>query len=108
MSPGEYDGAVKNFFNLAGFPAVVESHVTAGGTYSFSKMLSVDAAFVYAPEVSFSYDTSAMGQGLAYNMVLQNGGTPTDAANAAGATQNSSADVKHSQRGVTVQLNYAF
>ncbi|WP_345972198.1 OmpP1/FadL family transporter [Sulfurimonas diazotrophicus] len=108
MAPGEYDGAVKNFFNLAGFPAVVESHVTAGGTYSFTKMLSVDAAFVYAPEVSFSYDTSAMGQGLAYNMVLQNGGTPTDAANAAGATANSSADVKHSQTGVTVQLNYAF
>ena len=108
MAAGEYDGAVKNFFNLAGFPAVVESHITAGGTYSFSNMLSVDAAFVYAPEVSFSYDTSAMGQGLAYNMVLQNGGTPTDAANAAGATQNSSADVKHSQTGVTVQLNYAF
>ncbi|WP_345987335.1 outer membrane protein transport protein [Sulfurimonas sp. HSL1-2] len=106
--PVNYEGAVKNFFNLAGFPAVVESHITAGGTYSFTDMISVDAAFVYAPEVSFSYDTTAMGQGLAANMVLQNGGSPADAGAAAAATGDSSADVKHSQTGVTVQLNYAF
>jgi len=72
-------------------------------------MLSVDAAFVYAPEVSFSYDTSAMGQGLAYQTVYNmTGGDTTAAGNAAAATENSSADVKHSQTGVTVQLNYAF
>lgn len=108
MRADEYEGAVKNFFNMAGFPAVVESHMTVGGSYSFSKMISVDAAFVYAPEVSYSYDTSAMGQGLAYNAALQNGATPAQAAAAAGGTQNSSADVKHSQKGVTLALCYKF
>ena len=93
-----YEGAVKNFFNLAGFPAVVESHYTVGGTYNFSKMISVDAAFVYAPEVSFSYDTSGMAQGLAMQM----------SNNAVTSTADSTADVKHSQTGVSVQLNYAF
>jgi long-chain fatty acid transport protein len=107
MAAGEYEGAVKNFFNLAGFPAITEQHMTVGGTYKFSKMISVDLAVVYAPEVSESYDTSAMGQGLAYNMA---GGDDNMAVamTAAGATQNSSADVKHSQFGGSLALNYAF
>jgi long-chain fatty acid transport protein len=107
MMAGDYEGAVKNFFNMAGFPAITESHMSIGGSYNFSKMVSVDAAFVYAPKVSESYDTSAMGQGLAYNMVQPVLG---DAAAGAAAmnTQNSSADVDHSQMGVSVALNYAF
>jgi len=108
MTAGEYDGAVKNFFNLAGFPAVVESHFTVGGTYFLSKMISVDAAFVYAPEVEDSYDTSAMGQGLAYQAVYGMTADQNQAGSAAMATQNSSADVKHSQTGVSVALNYTF
>ena len=82
--------------------------MSIGGSYNFSKMVSVDAAFVYAPEVSESYDTSAMGQGLAYNMILGATGDEATAAGVAGNVQNSSADVDHSQMGVSVALNYAF
>ena len=95
---GDYEGAVKNFFNLAGFPAIEESHYTIGGSYNFSKMISADAAFVYAPEVSASYDTSAMAQALSQQM---NPGNTTPVA-------PSSADVKHSQTGVSLALNYKF
>jgi long-chain fatty acid transport protein len=98
--PKDYDGAVKNFFNLAGFPAITEQHMTVGGTYNFSKMISVDLAVVYAPEVSASYDTTAMTQGLIYQAT----GDPV----AASGAPDSSADVKHSQFGGTLALNYTF
>ena len=106
--PSTYEGAVKNFFNMAGFPAVVESHITAGGSYSFSKMISVDAAFVYAPEVTYSYDTTGMAQGMAGQFVTQAGGIPAQAGTAAMSAADSSADVKHSQTGVTIAVNYKF
>ena len=71
-------------------------------------MVSVDAAFVYAPKVEDSYDTSALGQGLAYQAVYGMTADQAQAAGAAGTVQNSSADVKHSQTGVSVALNYTF
>lgn len=81
-----FDGAALNMFNLLGFPAVVESHYTIGGTYGFNKQLSLDGAFTFAPETEVTYDTSAL----------------------AALGMGTSASVKHSQYGVTVQLNYAF
>lgn len=108
QGPVNYEGAVKNFFNLAGFPAITESHMTLGGTYNFSKMISVDLAVVYAPEVSESYDTSAMTEGLVMQGAIAQGATPAEAAAAAAAAPTSSADVKHSQFGGSLALNYAF
>jgi len=47
-----------NMLNLLAFPATVESHYTVGGSYQFSKKTSVDLAYVYAPEVSDTLDTT--------------------------------------------------
>ena len=64
-----------DMLNLLGFPAVVESHATVGGTYNVSKSTSIDLAYMYVPEKT----------------VTMSGMT-----------------VKHSQSGVSAQLNYAF
>jgi len=42
--------AAIDMLNLTGFPAIVESHYTVGGTVRFSQKTSVDVAYVYAPE----------------------------------------------------------
>lgn len=47
-----------NMLNLLGFPATVETHYTVGGTYAFSKLTSVDLAYVYSPEVTKTYGTT--------------------------------------------------
>jgi len=47
--------AAINALNLSGFPAIVESHITLGGSYTLNKQTSVDLAYVYAPEVTESY-----------------------------------------------------
>ena len=93
-----YGGAIKNFFNTAGFPGIVESHFTLGGGYAFTEMFSMDAAFIYAPETAVSYDTSAMTSAF----MLQGGapGVP--------AGDLSTADVKHSQMGITVAGTFKF
>lgn len=69
-----------NTFNLLGFPAIVTSHFTIGGTYNISKKTSIDVAYAYAPEVSETY------------------------------TNHQSQDIttKHSQTSLSLGLNYAF
>lgn len=47
-----------NMLNLLGFPATVEDHYTVGGTYNFSKMTSLDLAYVYSPEETKTYGTT--------------------------------------------------
>lgn len=89
VAPGEYDGAVLNFFNLLGFPAMVESHYTVGATYAFNKSVSADIAYVYVPEATEEFDTSAMTQAM-------------------GGAATSSMKVNHSQDAVSFQLNFAF
>lgn len=100
LGADNYAGAVRNFFNMSGFPGIVESHITFGGGYTVSDALTIDAAFVYAPEVSVSYDTSAMTEAF----VMGAGGTPANATAAA----ESSADVSHSQMGLTIAASYRF
>jgi len=78
-SAGLQPGTV-NTFNLLGFPATTESHLTVGGTYGFNKQASVDLAFVYAPEVTDTYK----------NFAAQD------------------IETKHSQKSVAVGLNYNF
>ncbi|WP_345970103.1 MULTISPECIES: OmpP1/FadL family transporter [Sulfurimonas] len=80
-------GAAINVFNLLGFPAVVEDHITAGASAPLTEQLSVDLALTYALETKVSFDTSALdGMGLT----------------------GPSNEVKHSQSGVTFQLTYDF
>jgi long-chain fatty acid transport protein len=78
-SAGLQPGTV-NTFNLLGFPGIVESHYAIGGSYSISDKASVDVAYTYAPEVTNTYK----------NFAAQDITT------------------KHSQDGVSVQLNYNF
>ena len=76
-------GSLTNVFNLLGFPAIVESHYTVGASYGFSKMTSLDLAYVYSPEKSEKF---------AYSL-----GGPA-----------STIETKHSQSAATAQLNFKF
>ncbi len=111
LQPGQnYVGAVKNFFNLAGFPGIVETHYTIGAGYDITDALTLDGSFIYVPEVSASYDTSGLTEGATYQFATAapfNQDMPT-AANTAGASASSSADVTHSQMSVTLALSYRF
>ena len=78
-------GSVKNFFNLSGFPGIVETHYTIGGAYNISKDFSLDGAFIYVPEVSNSF-----------------------AVNGLTGTATSTVDVTHSQMGLTIAGTYKF
>ena len=103
--PTNYRGAVLNYFNLAGFPAVIEKHYTVGGSINVGKSATIDLAYVYSPEVSSSFDTSAMTQG----QMMASGMNPADATQ--GAMINgtrSTANVNHSQSAMTVAVNLAF
>jgi len=44
-----------NTFNALGFPGNIESHYALGGTYNFSKTVSIDLAYMYAPEVTSTF-----------------------------------------------------
>lgn len=41
-----------NQLNLMGFPAMIPSHYTVGGSYAFNKKVSFDGAYVYAPQAT--------------------------------------------------------
>ena len=73
-------GSLVNTFNLLGFPAIVESHMTVGGTYNVNKTTSIDLAYVYAPEATATYK-NFLGQDIT---------------------------TKHSQTSLSMQLTYAF
>ena len=104
-----YVNAGTNFFNLSGFPGVVEEHYTIGADYAFTKDLGVSLGFVYSPEVTDSYDTTAMSAGMAYNGAIQQGAGQAQAGAAAqAASSGSTANVKHSQQALTVGANYTF
>jgi long-chain fatty acid transport protein len=76
-------GAALNMFNLLGFPATVEQHCTVGGTYALNDHISMDAAYVYAPEVEERFTS----------------------ANTSGPVEIGS---KHSQSSVSLQVSFAF
>lgn len=88
-SATNYDSAVMNFFNLVGFPGIVEEHYTLGGDYTVSDNMDVSLALVYTPEVTNSFDVTAFS-----------------AAN--GAATPATAEVKHSQTALTVGMTYKF
>ena len=80
--------AALNMFNLLGFPGVVEDHFTLGGSYQFSKQVSVDLALAYAAEVTETYSMGAMA--------------------GFGAANPTQVEVTHSQTSVSVGINYNF
>ncbi|WP_373036893.1 OmpP1/FadL family transporter [Sulfurimonas sp.] len=80
VNSAKLSSGVVNTFNLLGFPGVVQSHMTVGGTYNFNSNTSLDAAYTYAPEVSETM-TNFAGNDIT---------------------------VKHSQTSLSLQLNYAF
>lgn len=52
-----------NTFNLVGFPATAEAHITAGICHDFSEEFSLDVAFTYAPEVKTTTNVDFDGPG---------------------------------------------
>lgn len=80
---GVADGGLVNTLNLLGFPAIIEKHYTVGGSYAFTKMTSLDLAYVYSPEKTEEFNSM---------MTM----SPTKIT------------TKHSQQAATVQLNFNF
>jgi len=83
-----YAGTMLNMFNLVGFPAIVQSHMTVGGSYNLSEKTAVDLAYVYSPETSAKFD-----------VMVPNG---------LGGYAPSTIETKHSQQAVSAQLSYKF
>jgi long-chain fatty acid transport protein len=69
-----------NTFNLLGFPGTQETHVTFGGSYVVNKTISVDSALVLGLESKQKY-TNFRSQDI---------------------------ESKHSEKSLSVQLNYTF
>jgi len=90
FSPTMMGGNAVNTFNLLGFPATVESHITFGGTYDISKDTSLDLAYVIASESDTTLATM-----------------PSNDATT-GAFVDGKTTVKHSQTSLSFQLNYTF
>lgn len=77
----EQTNGVINTLNLLGFPGIIETHYTVGGSYGFNKITSLDLAYVYSPEKTETF---------------------------AGMMPGSTIETKHSQSAVTAQLNFKF
>jgi long-chain fatty acid transport protein len=71
-----------NTFNLLGFPGTQESHVTLGGSYMVNKTMSIDSAVVLGLESTEEYTNLARNQ--------------------------QKIETKHSEKSLSVQVNYAF
>lgn len=63
FSGADYASQATNMLNNHFFPAVVESHFTLGGGYSFSENLAVDMALTYAAQKTKTVDTTFVSQG---------------------------------------------
>ncbi|MCF6207630.1 MAG: outer membrane protein transport protein [Sulfurovum sp.] len=59
MSQAWMANSAINFFNLLGFPATQESHVTVGGTYTFTEHFSLDLAYVHGLDNTLTFETPA-------------------------------------------------
>ncbi|BBP42872.1 OmpP1/FadL family transporter [Thiosulfativibrio zosterae] len=106
---GGYNNQATNLFNNHFFPGVVEQHFTFGGGYSLTKNIAIDGAVVYAPQVSKTINTGAVGGGMAYNAAVAGGSTQVAAAPYLSNPANASTHtVDHSQIGYTVSLRMNF
>lgn len=71
-------------FNLVGFPATVETHITVGGAYEFSEQTSLDLAYVYSPKIEKTLDATGLPGGI------------------------TNVTTGHSQQALSAQVNFAF
>jgi len=78
-------GTLTNTLNLLGFPAITESHYTVGGTYNISNATSLDLGLTYAAKATETY-----------TVINPDGVTTRDIT------------TKHSQVGITAQINFVF
>ncbi len=81
-------GAAVNFFNLLGMPATGEDHYTVGASYEFSKMFSIDLAYVYQDKNTETFSLEAMNNMNAMNP--------------------SSITTSHEENSISFQLAYKF
>ncbi len=79
--------AATDMFNLLGFPATAEDHISIGGTYRFSDKFSADFTAVYALNKKNSADVGAAFGYPAQVVTIKN---------------------EHKEFGLTLQLNYKF
>jgi len=107
MNMAAIQNGVINQFNALGFPATVESHITAGVTYELSKVTSIDFGVGYAPEVSDSFNTTAMTQAQVAQQMMAQGATQEQIGQVVQGV-SSETTTKHSQTSVAVALNFAF
>ena len=103
-----YENSAINFFNLSGFPAIVEDHITIGGDYRLAKNLDLSLAYVYSPETEETFDTTGMTGGMVMQGAMANGATQEQAGQAASQAQPSTASTKHSQQALTLGATYRF
>ncbi|HFU74601.1 MAG TPA: hypothetical protein ENK65_03510, partial [Helicobacteraceae bacterium] len=102
-----YDGAVINYFNAAGFPATIKTHIAFGGTYNFTDTIGLDIAYVYAPQVKETYDTSGLTKAQVFAGTQAAGGSVPDAVNAS-SVSSSEAIVKHAQSSLSLAMTIKF
>jgi len=91
-----YNNAVINFFNITGFPGVVEEHITLGASYAVKKGFDIDFALVLASETTNSYSIAEMADAFDDN-------NPANQTQTTGSINNT-----HSQISYTVGVNYNF
>ena len=90
-----YQNEATNLLNNHFFPAVVESHFTFGGGYSFTENLTVEGAVTYAAQKTKTVNTGVVSRALGSNF------TSTEDA----GTKHK---VTHSQLGYTLSLRMNF
>jgi len=78
------------WFNLIGFPAITEHHITLGGSYQFTKNFAVDLAYVHA----FEKKVESSRQNV-YDRITPN-------------FENATVGAKNSQNEVGIALRWSF
>jgi len=63
VTSGADTNYLTNTFNVLGFPAIVESHMTVGGTMEIGQGTTLDLAYVIVPESTFT-STGTSGQAI--------------------------------------------
>lgn len=51
----EYKDEKSAFLNLVGFPAITQTHYSAGISYKLNNTMKVHATYVYAPKITESF-----------------------------------------------------
>jgi len=81
------------WFNLIGFPAITEHHISLGGSYQFTKNFGIDLAYVHA----FEKKVESTGQTMVQDPITHN---PT--------LVNALAGAKNAQNEIGIALRWSF